>query len=124
MYHTKYLPVVRLSDGEYSDEGRVEVYYGRTWGRICPHGWSMEDAHVVCRELGYPLGAQKVTTVEGGTGPVLLDNVTCVGNETRISDCPSLGWALVENCDSDSTSSAGVVCNGQYSTRKCVISLQ
>ena len=74
----------------------------------------MEDAHVVCRELGYRLGARAVKTVEGGTGPVLLDNVACEGNETHLSDCPSLGWAKVENCVSNSFTTAGVICNGQF----------
>ena len=33
-----------------------------------------------------------------GTGPILLDNVNCVGNETSIANCPHAGWN-VSNCD-------------------------
>jgi len=33
-----------------------------------------------------------------GTGPILLDNVRCRGDETSIANCPHAGWN-VSNCD-------------------------
>jgi len=33
-----------------------------------------------------------------GTGLVLLENVKCVGNETRLVDCPHVEWPD-NNCD-------------------------
>ena len=33
-----------------------------------------------------------------GTGPILLDDVRCVGNETSIASCPHRGWTY-HNCD-------------------------
>jgi len=33
-----------------------------------------------------------------GTGPILLDDVNCVGNETSIAYCRHGGWG-VHNCD-------------------------
>ncbi|XP_041452747.1 deleted in malignant brain tumors 1 protein-like [Lytechinus variegatus] len=103
--------LTRLVDGDYDDEGRIEVYYGGRWGRICPTEWSIEDAHVVCRELGYPLGARKTKLFDGGDGPFLMDDMQCEGNETRLTDCIFPGFANVHNCAEDYTQGAGVICN-------------
>ncbi len=45
---------VRLVGG-YSNkyEGRVEVFVNGVWGSVCGDGWSLPEADVVCRELGY-----------------------------------------------------------------------
>lgn len=42
-----------------------------------------------------------------GNGPILLDDVTCTGLESRLFDCPSRGLE-VEDCAH--SEDAGVVC--------------
>ena len=44
---------VRLVNGATTNQGRVEVCVGRTWGTVCDDYFGTNDARVVCRQLGY-----------------------------------------------------------------------
>ena len=44
---------VRLVNGSIPSEGRVEVCINSVWGKVCDARWGIEDAGVVCRQLGY-----------------------------------------------------------------------
>ena len=43
---------MRLAGGSGENEGRVEVCLGGEWGAICDRGWGVNDATVICRQLG------------------------------------------------------------------------
>ncbi len=64
--------LVRLVSGNGPNEGRVEVFHDGVWGTVCDDHWSIEDAEVVCRELGYQraLDAAGYGTFGTGTGTV------------------------------------------------------
>ena len=34
-------------------EGRLEVCTGQRWGTVSSDGWTDNEAHVVCRDMGY-----------------------------------------------------------------------
>ena len=91
---------VRLVDGSNSYEGRVEVYHNGEWGKVCDDGWDLNDAQVVCRQLGYAsaINARSNAYYGQGSGQIWLDDVDCVGNELRIEDRSHNGWGI-ENCN-------------------------
>ncbi|XP_067353642.1 neurotrypsin isoform X3 [Channa argus] len=92
---------VRLVGGAGSHEGRLEVFYRGQWGTVCDDGWTDSNTQVVCRQLGYRLGEARLS--EGlditpvlrfgvGSGPILLDDVSCTGKEPSLLLCNKGEW--------------------------------
>ena len=105
-----------MSDGYYNF-GRVEIFHDGTWGTVCDDNWDIKDAAVVCRMLGFKFAwtaiSFGVSVTEQdvelyGTGPIWLDDVNCIGNESSLSECSHNGW-LVHNCEH--LEDAGVLCS-------------
>lgn len=74
-------------------------------GYVCDDKFGLRDADVVCRELGFPLGALEVKSnsyyaqdLSDKDVLYLMDDVACLGNETTLRDCDFNGWG-VSNCE-------------------------
>ena len=107
-----FLSVIKLRlQGPFSARGigRIEVFYNRQWGTICDDNWDINDAKVVCRQLGYSgaLNALQGGRVPPGSGPILLDGVSCTGTEQNLTSCSHRGWG---NHDCSHSEDAGVHC--------------
>ena len=102
---------VRLVGGSSDNEGRVEIYYGQ-WGTVCDDFWDLNDATVVCRQLGYvrAVFAYHSSQFGEGTGPIWLDNIQCTGTESRLDQCPHNGIG-VHNCVH--SEDAGIQCTSK-----------
>ena len=104
----------------------MEIFdkYNNDYKPVCDRNWDLNDANVVCNQLGYP-GAIRATTRSYFTYrstsfksqqiSAILNNVDCMGLEESIFDCMDvfgmpLDMSTINTCPSQST--AGVICNG------------
>ena len=79
----------------------MEIYYNGQWGTVCDDSWDLNDARVVCRQLGFEdanFAYQNSPRYYGqGSGPIWLDDVQCTGYESSLSSCRHNGWGR-HNC--------------------------
>jgi len=103
--------IVRLVNGPTKYEGTVEVYLHGEWSTIIDSTWDLNDAQVVCNELGY--GEAIAATHNAFYGQVisrvLLSGVFCNGTEWTILNC-SLGRSYSVSRYSSHSDDAGVQC--------------
>ncbi len=104
---------VRLIGGRNSSEGRIEVFDSGEWGVVCSDFFDNNDAVVVCKQLGFS-GVEEIVDVAvfGGGGPVVLDDLSCTGNEDELADCGSITWRF-HNCLYPKD--VGLICSELYS---------
>ena len=93
----------------------MEVKHQGEWGTVEDMDWSLEDASVVCRQLGcgaaigFPGGAY----FGPGVGPIWLLYTSCKGVESTVSDCRHSNIKDHRNDSYTHDWDAGVVCSGK-----------
>ncbi|XP_039246441.1 scavenger receptor cysteine-rich type 1 protein M130-like [Pipra filicauda] len=103
---------LRLVDGGGPCAGRVEVKLRGHWGSVADNNWDMEDAEVVCQQLGCgsAAGAYSARDRFGiGAGPINLAVVDCKGEEATLWDCKIRGWGPYNGTHEFDTA---VICQG------------
>ena len=105
---------IRLIGGTNKLEGRVEVKYQGVWGTICDDGWDDIDTTVVCRELGFLNGTTTIDRYGSSSGPVWLSQVSCLGNESKLSYCMHNGAGVVGDCSHSQDVAVQCTPHGMY----------
>ncbi|XP_077978778.1 scavenger receptor cysteine-rich domain-containing protein DMBT1-like [Glandiceps talaboti] len=100
---------VRLTGGrtDVPFEGRVEIFHGGQWGTVCNTTFGLNEAIVVCKQLGYD-GAYRPQSFGAGSGSIHLSYLDCCGSELSLSLCRHSSWNTTSTCDH--SQDAGVIC--------------
>ena len=84
---------LRLANGSAPSAGRVELWYSDQWNTVCDDSWGINDATVVCQQLGYrgAVTAHHSAHFGQGSGQILLDDLQCTGREGSLLECGHSG---------------------------------
>jgi len=103
------LDTVQLVGGDGYSRGNVFTYnYEGYFGPICDDYWSLENARVVCAQLGFSRdNATVYVSSTFGSVPYVfaMDDVQCSGNEATIQECD---YNASDDCNANE--GAGVQC--------------
>ncbi|NWH51418.1 DMBT1 protein, partial [Fregata magnificens] len=90
--------------------GIVEIYHYGGWITVCDDSWDLNDAKVMCRQLGCGSAVSAPSSAYFGQGSdyIYLDDVHHTGSESSLFQCRHGGWG-VHSCGHQEY--AGVVCS-------------
>ncbi|XP_033639902.1 uncharacterized protein LOC117300278 [Asterias rubens] len=107
--------IVRLV-GAANGEGRVEVQHNGLWGTVSDADWTIEDATVVCRQLGFTGVASTTPSFPPSTDDVFMSQVKCTGHESYLVDC---NYHVVDASEGlDHSMDVGVSCSASRKKRQ------
>lgn len=94
-------------------DGWVEVYRFGQWGKLCVSDWSLDDAIVVCRQLGFKSASAASCSYcdpdYSDTANFWTGDVLCDGDEHSLDDC-SVSW---------STNYPSTSCYNEHASLEC-----
>ncbi|CAH8575286.1 unnamed protein product [Dicrocoelium dendriticum] len=97
-----------LIDGAAKNEGTVLINRDGRWGTVCDDNWTLKEANVVCKMLGFPHALQATSRdyfFSHGSYNYVMDDVVCRGDEAHLEDCTF--WS---EHDCFQREEAGVIC--------------
>ena len=105
--------VATEGDVRLESNNAVMIYHSGSWKYVCDDSWGIDDAEVVCRQLGLGSASSAPTRLSIPSDSFWLDDVACRGSETRLSSCSASSWGS-ENCAT--SEGAGAICTGSSSS--------
>lgn len=111
---------LRLSGGPNRCAGNVEISYFGAWEKVCGYLWDMQDAEVVCRQLGCgsPFAATNFFP-SSSLYPYVITEVNCAGYESYVWQCPySYQYQVCHHGDAYAICSGGCLCFGGIFLKK------
>ncbi|XP_028275079.1 uncharacterized protein LOC114444595 isoform X3 [Parambassis ranga] len=79
---------VRLVEGTNVCSGRLEVKSDQSWSSVCEDDFNLQNAEVVCRELGCGAPSVLQGALYGAVEPLVWSTeFQCEGNESALLDC-------------------------------------
>ncbi|XP_048361638.1 deleted in malignant brain tumors 1 protein-like [Sphaerodactylus townsendi] len=111
---------LRLANGQNSCVGRVEFLNEGEWNSICDDGFGMNEANVICKQLGcgYPLATYGWAYFGKGSGSI-MHYLHCNGSETSIWNCSHSAWNET-NCGHHED--VGILCSGSINLETTTLS--
>lgn len=103
---------IRLLGSVHFNEGRVVVYAERRWGSLCADGFTLTNANVLCRQLGYDKAEYHWAVSANLNYPLIMEKMNCVGNEYNIAHCPR--GSPVGDVDPNCRYIVWIKCTGEY----------
>ena len=77
---------VKLVGGTHLCSGRLQVKWNQVWSSVCSDGFDLQDAEVVCRELGCGSPSGFEEELYGGA-PEWSPEFRCGGHESALLHC-------------------------------------
>jgi lysyl oxidase-like protein 2/3/4 len=103
-------------------EGRVEIFYLGLWGTVCDDRFDMNEAEVICRQLGFSGAVEELHgghKFNPGSGMIWMDSLECDGNELNLASCKFNGFGIH---DCSHAEDAGVICKQAVPINKITFS--
>jgi hypothetical protein len=97
--------------------GRLEARYHGIWGAVCADNIDLQDAHVVCRMMGYSQADLMIWHLRSVIAIRFSLIIKCFGNESSTEECSAIRLNRINTCAIDRD--VLIVCkstSGNYNT--------
>ena len=89
----------------------MEIYHRGSWRSVCTKQWTLKDARVACRMMGYQSALHASTITVNVDNKVSVKDLRCNGSEKSLLVCKNSGWKFQDYRDDQKCATA--ICSGK-----------